>query len=198
MNNQKLMNSAKHLDTLAKVISIAFKVTGILCLIVAIALFALKDLQQITYTITLDFVKVYLTDQVTINAHFMTLYVIVGLIMISILCFIINYATIKIRGILQPMKEGRPFETGIPENLKKIAWSILLGGVLVQIVALVERILLIKACPIQQLLNLEAITNFEYTFSIDFSFVLLFCAFMFLSYIFSYGQILQKESDETL
>ena len=38
MNNQKLMNSAKHLDTLAKVISIAFKVTGILCLIVAIAL----------------------------------------------------------------------------------------------------------------------------------------------------------------
>ena len=132
MNNQKLMNSAKHLDTLAKVISFAFKVTGILCLIVAIALFALKDLQQITYTITLDFVKVYLTDQVTINAHFMTLYVIIWLIMISILCFIINYATTKIRGILQPMKEGRPFETGIPENLKKIAWSFLLGGALVQ------------------------------------------------------------------
>lgn len=55
-----------------------------------------------------------------------------------------------------------------------------------------------KACPAEQIVNMDVISKLEYTFTIDFTFVLAFCIVMFLSYIFSYGQILQKESDETL
>ena len=140
----------------------------------------------------------YLTDQVNINTGYMQIYLTVGLLVVSILCFMIDFGIKLIRRILAPMKEGRPFEADVPTNLKKIAWIVLAGGAVTQVVGIIERIVLMKACPAEQIVNMDVISKLEYTFTIDFTFVLAFCIVMFLSYIFSYGQILQKESDETL
>jgi len=45
---------------------------------------------------------------------------------------------------------------------------------------------------------LDAVEKLEYVFTVDFGFVAVFCVLMLLSYIFTYGQALQRESDETL
>ena len=43
-----------------------------------------------------------------------------------------------------------------------------------------------------------AVSKTEFVFTMNFGFVLIACIIFFLSYIFSYGQALQQESDETL
>lgn len=198
MDNKKMVNSAKNLDIIAKVCGICFRIVGIACIILTLAILALGSKINATHSISLDFIKMYLTDQVNINTGYMQIYLTVGLLVVSILCFMIDFGIKLIRRILAPMKEGRPFEADVPTNLKKIAWIVLAGGAVTQVVGIVERIILMKACPAEQIVNMDVISKLEYTFTIDFTFVLAFCIVMFLSYIFSYGQILQKESDETL
>ena len=198
MDNKKMVNSAKNLDTIAKVCSICFRIVGIACIILTLAILALGSKINATHSISLDFIKMYLTDQVNINTGYMQIYLTAGLLVVSILCFMIDFGIKLIRRILAPMKEGRPFEADVPTNLKKIAWIVLVGGAVTQVVGIIERIVLMKACPAEQIVNMDVISKLEYTFTIDFTFVLAFCIVMFLSYIFSYGQILQKESDETL
>lgn len=96
------------------------------------------------------------------------------------------------------MKEGRPFEADIPANLKKLAWTVFVIGAVTQIAGIAERIILANAYPIEQILSSSTIAKIEYSYTIDFNFVLISCIILFLSYIFAYGQELQKESDETL
>lgn len=198
MDNKKMVNSAKNLDTIAKVSGVCFRIVGIICIILTVVILAFGNKVNATNSITLGFIKMYLTDKVNINTGYMQLYLAVGLLVVSVLCFMIDFGVKLIRRVLSPMKDGRPFEADIPANLKKMAWVVLIGGAIVQIIGIVERIILINACPVEQIINMDAITKLEYTFTIDFNFVLGFCIIMFLSYIFSYGQILQKESDETL
>lgn len=198
MDNKKMINSAKNLDTIAKVSGVCFRIVGIICIILTVVILAFGNKVNATNSITLGFIKMYLTDKVNINTGYMQLYLAVGLLVVSVLCFMIDFGVKLIRRVLSPMKDGRPFEADIPANLKKMAWVVLIGGAIVQIIGIVERIILINACPVEQIINMDAITKLEYTFTIDFNFVLGFCIIMFLSYIFSYGQILQKESDETL
>lgn len=198
MDNKKMVNSAKNLDTIAKVGGICFRIVGIICIILTVVILAFGNKINATHSISLDFIKMYLTNEVNVNTGYMQLYLTVGLLVVSVLCFMIDFGIKLIRRILAPMKEGRPFEADVPTNLKKIAWIVLAGGAVTQVVGIVERIILMKACPAEQIVNMDVISKLEYTFTIDFTFVLAFCIVMFLSYIFSYGQILQKESDETL
>lgn len=198
MDNKKMIKSAKNLDAIAKVGGICLRVVGIACIILTLVILALGSKINATHSISLDFIKMYLTDQVNINTGYMQIYLTVGLLVVSILCFMIDFGIKLIRRILAPMKEGRPFEADVPTSLKKIAWIVLAGGAVTQVVGIIERIVLMKACPAEKIVNMDVISKLEYTFTIDFTFVLAFCIVMFLSYIFSYGQILQKESDETL
>ena len=71
-------------------------------------------------------------------------------------------------------------------------------GALVQVVGVIERVLLVKIYPLEQILVSDAIEKIEYVNVVDFTFVIIFAILMLLSYIFAYGQTLQRESDETL
>mgnify|MGYP003558602748 CR=1 FL=1 len=51
---------------------------------------------------------------------------------------------------------------------------------------------------LEKIISSEAISKIEHNYTLDLGFVLVFAVIMFLSYIFSYGQRLQQESDETL
>ena len=95
------------------------------------------------------------------------------------------------------MKEGRPFEANIPDILKKIAGIVFLGGGAMELYEFVGPMLLLKAFPIRDILAAST-EHIEYSFSMNFEFVLFAWVILFLSYIFSYGQTLQQESDETL
>jgi hypothetical protein len=77
-------------------------------------------------------------------------------------------------------------------------WVVLGGGIIIQILGIVERFIATKAYPMDLVFASDAIDKWEFAFTMDYTFVLVFFVLMLLSYVFSYGVQLQKESDETL
>lgn len=100
--------------------------------------------------------------------------------------------------VLEPMKDGRPFDGAVADHLSKLAWEIFIGGAVVQVLGLVSRMVLTSALPMETILLSEAVTKLEYVFDMDLRFVAVFCLVRLLAYVFRYGQNLQQQADETL
>lgn len=200
MDNKKMTRVAKNLDIFANVAGKITAAVGIACLLIAALALAFggRMFMEGSITLDLDFLKFHLTDNSYVNEQFIRLYVCFATLGGAIICFLVYYISKLFRKILAPMKNGRPFESGISENLKKVGWGILIGGFLSELVGFVARILLIKAYSIEELFVSAAITKTEFVFTMNIDFVLIACVIFFLSYIFAYGRELQQESDETL
>ena len=200
MNNSKMVRVAKNLDIFANVGGKITFAAGIACIVVAFLSLILGDRMFAggALTLDLDFIKFYLNENICVNEQFIKLYVVAATLGGGIICFLVYYVSKVLRKILAPMKNGRPFETGISENLKRVGWFILIGGLLSELVGIVARILLVKAYSIDLLFTSASIAKTEFVFTMNFDYVLITCVVFFLSYIFTYGQVLQQESDETL
>lgn len=200
MNNHKMIRVAKNIDIFANVGGKLTAGAGIVCILVAFLtlIFGGKMFAEGAVTLDLDFVKFYLNDHAHMNEPFMKYYVFAATLGGGIICFLVYYVSKVLRKILAPMKNGRPFESGISENLKKVGWGVLIGGFLSESVGIAARILLIKAYSIDELFASSAVAKTEFIFPMNLDFVLIACVIFFLSYIFTYGQVLQQESDETL
>lgn len=198
MVNKKMRIAAKKWDTFIKISGDVFQIVGFMCIVLAILTVAFGNHFSIDNSITLDFIKMYLADEVSVNQNVTKIYHVLGLVMVGVICFMVTFVAKIIRKILASITEGRPFEENIPNHLKKIAWMVLGGGLLTQIIGIVERIILLQGFPMEQIISMDAVAKIEYTFVFDFSFVIVFGVIMFLSYIFTYGRDLQRESDETL
>lgn len=200
MNNNKMTRVAKNLDIFANVGGKIIASVGIVCILVAFLalVFGAKMFAAGGTTLDLDFIKFHLNNDSYVNAQFIKFYVFAAALGGGIICFIVYYVSKLLREILVPMKNGRPFEIGISENLKKVGWSVFIGGFLSELVGIVARIMLIKAYSIDELFVSSAISKTEFVFTMNLNFVLIACVIFFLSYIFTYGQMLQQESDETL
>ena len=200
MKNQKLINAAKNWDTIVKFFGTFMKVMGIICSVLALLVLVLvkKTYELSSISLDLDFMKLYLTEEYQTFNGLMKIHTIIVLLVGSLIGFALYYASKLLRNILNSMKEGRPFEANIPANLKKLAWTVLIVGAITQIAGIIERVILTKAYPIEQILSSSAIAKIEYSYTIDFNFIFITCILLFLSHIFAYGQELQKESDETL
>ena len=177
---------------------IIFVIFGVFCFVAALAFLVFPMDIEMEKFITLGFVKLYFNDVVSMDQQFMKYYLVLGLFIVAVFSFVIFYVTKLIRRILVTIKEGRPFEKNVPEILRKIAWIVLGGGFIIQLVYLCESVILLKAIPLQQFIIKDAVDSIEYLFTMDFSFVFIAMTLFFLSYIFAYGVSLQIESDETL
>ena len=200
MKNQKLINAAKNWDTIVKFFGTFMKVMGIIFSVFAllVLIFGEKMYEAGSISLDFDFIKLYLAEEYQTVNGLMKIHTIIGLLVGSLISFAIYYASKLLRNILNSMKEGRPFEADIPANLQKLAWTVLIVGAITQIAGIIERVILTKAYPIEQILSSSAIAKIEYSYTIDFNFIFITCILLFLSHIFAYGQELQKESDETL
>lgn len=200
MENRKLIATAKNMDAIVKFIGGFMRAFGIVFAIFAVLVAVVGEPMFVdgTFSMDLDFVKLHLADGYDEITPFIRIYIAVGLVSVSVLCFVIRYAIDLLRKILAPMKEGRPFDAEVPAHLRKIAWITLIAGGVLQLLGIAERVCMIHACPMEEIFSSAAIASVEYVFAMDFSFVWIFCIILFLSYIFSYGQCLQQESDETL
>lgn len=200
MENAKLIKTAKTLDTLVKVAAGFMRAFAIVCAVFAVLVLILGEKMFEVGSLSLDvgFVKLALAQEYQVVTASLKAYAIIALCMSGVVCAAIARALGYLRAILSPMKEGRPFEESVPLNLRKIAWITLCSGALMQFVAIVEQLILTKAYPMEQIFSSAAIAGVEYTYVADFSFVWMFVVMMFLSYVFAYGQKLQRESDETL
>jgi len=200
MNTSKMASTAKNLDVLANIGSKITAVAGGICIITAflVLIFGEKMFAGSNVTLELDFIKFHLQNNAYMNEKFIRLYAFAGALGGGVICFIVYYIAKLLRRILSPMKAGRPFEAGVSANFKKIGWVVLIGGLLSELVGMTARMLLIKAYSIEQLFASPAIAETEFIFTLNFGFMLTSCAIFLLSYIFSYGQRLQQDSDETL
>ncbi|MCD8007812.1 MAG: hypothetical protein LUF68_02570, partial [Clostridiales bacterium] len=79
-----------------------------------------------------------------------------------------------------------------------LAWLTLVGGAVFQVGTWSVTYLMSQAVDVSSLFVSEVVTDitFRYTFDVNF---LLYAAILYLlSYVFHYGEVLQRESDETV
>lgn len=200
MNRDKMISTAKFMNTGAKVAGGIFGAAAIVCAIFAVLVAVLGErmIEIGSFTLELGYYTFHLTEDFPVDMGMMKWCIGLGLIGVAVICFLVKRATVHLRSILTPMEEGRPFEPGTPVSLRKIAWIMLIGGAVAQILAFAEGFLQAWAYPVDAVFSTEAVKAVEYNFTLDLSFVWIACLILFLSYIFSYGQSLQQESDETL
>ena len=200
-DNKRMKKAAGILESLFKLIGGVLCAMVIVCGIFAVLVLVFGEKMFVPETfVTLDigFLKFYLREEYRFISDDVKLYAVVSLLTAAGLYGVISYVCVLLRRILSPMKDGRPFEAGMAKDLRKIAWVVLGGGLYSEVLKIAEHLLMIRAYPMEKIFNSEAIYSMSHTIDVDLGFVLVAAAFFLLSYIFSYGQTLQRESDETL
>lgn len=199
MDNKKMIATAGHLDTVLRIVEGFMKAFAIVFAVFVVLMKIFKEKMVAgAFSLDLDFIKLHLAGQYGEITGFVLNHIDMILITGCLGCIAIRYGIGFLRKILAPVKEGRPFDADVIVNLKKIAWVILIGGGLIQLLGIAERVLLVKALPMDMIFSSPAIESVEYVFTMDFGFVWMFCVVRFLALIFEYGRRLQQESDETL
>ena len=200
MDNTKLVQSASLLDRVL-VIMQGLTAAVIIASAVFIPLTAVLGEKVIAdaSSLTLGSLKFNLNGSV----NFLDIQNFKSSIICSLACAILAAAATRycikvLREILAPMIEGTPFAAGISNKIRKLAWAVLVGGFITEIGHAITASLEIKAYQIERLFNLEAISSVSYNFSLNLWFVITAMILFFLSYVFRCGEMLQKESDETL
>ena len=198
--NIKLTQTAHTIDRIVKICANIFKAFVIVLLVfsVLVPLLGEKIFAAGSVTAELGFVKLHLVPEYQGITAMVKIYTVVSLLCGCVGCAMLAFICSLLRQILAPMKEGRPFEKRVCTDMRKIAWAILIGGGINEVLKLIEQIFVIKTLPMDCLFSADVVASREYLFSIDGGFVLLFFVILFLSYIFSYGQSLQQEADETI
>lgn len=100
-----------------------------------------------------------------------------------------------VRQILEPMKEGEPFRSGTADRIKRMGWFVIASGLLVNVFEAAVKGMLARAI-IASSAEGPVIYGVEHRMDLGFI-VTAFIIFLF-SYIFRYGEELQRLSDETL
>jgi hypothetical protein len=205
MDTKKMMETAKMIDVFLKVVRIIDVVGGIGCAIglVIVPIFRKAmltaqldggiDLGDISLVLTDSSMKFSLIDWNTLTISMMT-----ALVSALVICVIVWYGITLLLRVIAPMKEGRPFESGVSGQITKLAWVVLVGGAVSEAASYVARYVEIKAFDVTALFDSSVVTGYTYNGVFDTSFVASAIVLFLLSYIFRYGEGLQRESDETL
>ena len=199
MSNKKMITTARNLDMILKIVEGFMMAFAIVFAVFVVLMKIFKEKMVMgTFSLDLDFVKLHLAGEYGEITGAVLNHIDMILITGCVGCIAIRYALKVLRSILAPMKEGRPFDTEVSAGLRKLAWIILIGGGVIEVLGIVARVLQTKALPMDAIFASPAIESVEYVYTMDLGFVWVFIVVMLLARIFEYGQQLQLESDETL
>ena len=200
MENKKLMKSAAVIDRILKILQ-GFAIAGVIVAAIFIPLTAILGEKIIADASRLNLgvldlrladAKAYL-DMADIKTSIIVM--LIGMILVSAAIW---YCLRVLREILAPMKEGTPFAAGMAGKIRKLGWTVLIGGFIAEVGRRLSQLFEARAYQIERLLNMEAIASVDYNYSVSLWFVFAALILFFLSYIFRCGEALQKEADETL
>ncbi len=201
----KLISTAKAVDTVFKVVSIALKillVTSLVCLAI-VAAGAIFDLPPEMIGTGFDAIEVGdLTFHVAEGCGpvFGDLLLQIGIVLaMGAAVAALGVRAVKaVRAMLKPMKEGQPFHREVSVNLRKLGvFSIVMGAAL-NVMKAVTLYSTAALCGLKTLLTSEKIVRVDVNVQFDLTFLVMAAAFFLLSYVFRYGAELQQLSDETL
>lgn len=199
MELKKISNLAGIMDRILKIVQIIYYILMGVTLLSSIATMASAGhLFQSSYTVNLGNYILKMKNSGNYDASQIRNIVVLKFLSIEIFCVIYAYGIHVLRYILRPMKEGQPFENGISLKLRKLALVSLVGGAVHQILVLVYNNYKISAFDMKALFNSDLLLDYSHMYNINITFLIMAIILYILSYVFKYGEALQKESDETL
>ena len=193
---KKLSSTAKVLYTLARIASVCIIVGACITLVAAVLLFGFGNDSMIEFTgleigmLTFELAEINMD---MIQSAFLCI------VLLAIV--LLGYGWMVLRVLLQiltPMKNGQPFDGSIADQMKKLCWLTVGGGVCSQFINMAANIMMEKVFDFSTLFLNERITGVRMNLEFDFGFVVLALIWYMLSCVFRYGEELQKQSDETL
>ncbi|MBD5538180.1 MAG: DUF2975 domain-containing protein [Lachnospiraceae bacterium] len=206
MENAKMKKTAVVIDRILKILQRVAIICGIIYFIfIVLALFLGEKIaanmtdMNVVSAVSLGQLRLTLKDDSSLlNESALKTSLAISLPFVAISIAICVYAIGIIRKVLEPMKEGRPFDKGISQMMKKLAWVTLVGGAIIQVGGSITKIAEVKAYDLAAFFSENAITGYQLNYVIDLNFIITACVLFLLSYVFRYGEELQRESDETL
>lgn len=108
------------------------------------------------------------------------------------------YIISMLRRVFEPMSAGLPFDCQVGTSIRKIAWINLIGDVLTQILWAVLGVAYYFCLDLPAIFQSELISDCRLYLNMNLNFLVTFFLLLLVSYVFQYGQELQKLSDETL
>ncbi len=193
---EKLTKTARVIDVFAKILFI-FCIVAI-CMLIVANIFTVvavslpvddlpKGLSMVFDLNDSSFV-VFENGQLMITKQQLAIYIISASLTEAILVVIMMIGIKLVRRIMIPMKEGRPFEEGISDIIKKFGHFVLaatvIGGFIHFLLDTVFIAIGAEPEPLPVSISVEGI----------FAALVIYL----ISYIFRYGEELQKQADETL
>jgi len=201
MENTKLIKSATVIDRILKILQ-GFALAGVIVPAIFIPLTLIFGEKVIASSSRLDLgdVKLVLTGDAFAYmdlAHIKTsiIFMLLGGIVAAAALW---YCLRVLRQILSPMKDGTPFVSGIAAQVRRLGWTVLVGGAVAELGRVVASVFEIRAHHLEQLLDPNAVSSVSLNYSVSLWFVVTALILFFLSYVFRYGEELQRQADETL
>ena len=87
--------------------------------------------------------------------------IIVMLVSALITCAVAWYCLKKLREIMVPMKDGRPFEAGVGSQIRRLAFTVLIGGGIAEVCRTVANAFEVKAYDLSKLFNPDVVRAFR-------------------------------------
>ncbi len=203
MEIKKMMKTASVLDKVLRVLQ-AINWAAAVCIVGMVALFVIGSIlgwgnpwEIVSLHLTIKYGEIILRPgYLTGRAAWMfgISLTVSAIIAIALLIYVVR----TMRHILAPMKEGLPFNSIVSAGFRKIAWLWIFSNVALGILDIVQYRVFTNAYPPELFLNSGIVERVEYDGVFSLGFLLTAAALFLLSYIFSYGQALQQQADETL
>ena len=192
---EKLTKTAKVLDVIARVLFWVILVAGVIALIAIVAgLFGLtKRYELFSVGASVHFYGLWIDLPEPMDGGSYVPLLILGAVMLALMVGLSLYGIHVVRSILSPMQEGKPFEHSVSGDLKKLGWLSLAVGVAQPIIQTIAQKIALRSLPLEGY-GVEVMQ--EHVF--DATYLIIALALFLFSYIFRYGEELQRQADETL
>jgi hypothetical protein len=194
MSTGKMVKTAKVIDKVLRILRGILLAGCIVCVVFMVLVPILRESIVMVGYINLGNISLAIADSSIINWDTLILSLELELVAGLIGCAFVWYALTLLLRVIAPMKEGRPFEAGISNQIRKLALITLVGGAITETVTVFASRTAMNAYDFAALLNSE----YSYNGTFDLSFLVGAVVLLLLSYVFRYGEELQRESDETL
>ena len=200
---KKLINISQKLDTLFKILQRITAIGTLVAILVVLVLTVVNAINPdavIGENLNVDIgpITVELAQELAPDNRAILTYTWGMIVVGAVFAAGIYYALSLVRKILQPMMEGKPFDSMVGQNIRKIGFVTLVLGIIQNVAVLIDTIGAVKTF---QLIDMNAdavVRSVTVNYSLDLTFLIVFFVLLLMSHIFNYGTELQQLSDETL
>ncbi len=148
-------------------------------------------------SLRIDIIDLTLKNDLFINKEMIAKILPVGLLLLGML-FFVGYKMIKIVESICKTALEKPFDISIANYLVRLSKYILVGGLITNLIIIFRFIILTKPYNYNLLFNENYVSDIQFKYQFNLTFLIDAALVYLLSYVFRYGKELQDLSDETL